>query len=377
MKQPIIKLIVPLIALSMAVTACVSSGGTDITLSSSCPLTGAKLFVTTTDFTVGGAAVITGDPPNKVCLPATGISSDAAAQVFGPRVYVINRFGFDNIQVLDAQFGYTTMTQVSVGNGSNPQDIAVYKGPKAFVSRLGNSALWIGNPFTLTTLAEIDLSPYADADGNPEAAKMVLVDNRLFVALQMLDPLWSPTAKSSIAVIDTDNNTLVTVIDLATTNPFSRLIYNPGDSKIYVGCSGGFQSWGFPAGDGGVETITIDTVNDVYTPNGIVVGEIALGGDINHLAVVSSTQAYALVSDVTFQNHLVKFNPQTGVVDPPMLSTFNWIADMVLDSSGYLYLADRDFTNPGVQIWDTATDTEIATSPISTGLPPYWLAVVQ
>ena len=66
-----------------------------------------------------------------------GVHSDALARSFGGRVYVVNRLRADNIQIIDPQQGYTTPAnaQVSVGNGTNPQDIAFMNANKAYVSR--------------------------------------------------------------------------------------------------------------------------------------------------------------------------------------------------------------------------------------------------
>ena len=50
---------------------------------------------------------------------------------------VTNRLNADNIQIIDPQQGYTTPAnaQVSVDNGTNPQDIAFVNANKAYVSR--------------------------------------------------------------------------------------------------------------------------------------------------------------------------------------------------------------------------------------------------
>lgn len=343
-----------------------------------CQLSGMRVFVTTSDFTIGSSATLSGTPPTSACIPCLWVSSDTAARAFGSKVYVVNRYGYDNIQVVDATNGFQTIQQFSVGHGGNPQDIAVVTSSKAYVSRLGNKSIWVGNPVTGKISAEINLSAYADADGIPEAAKMVVVNNRLFVALQRLDSSnwYVPTTKSSVAVIDTDTNAVKTIFDLTTKNPVTNLIYNVSDAKIYVGCAGAYQSFGNPTPDGGVETITVvDTATDTYTPNGLVIDENTLGGDVNALAVVSATQAYALVADASFANYLVRFNPTTGVKESTLLTTTAYIPDIALDGSGYLYLSDRDLHHPGVRVWDTATDTEIG-GPISTGLPPNALAVM-
>ena len=56
-------------------------------------------------------------------------------------IYVINRFGQDNIQVIDPGNHFATVKQFSTGNGSNPQDIAFLSATKAYVARYGSSDL--------------------------------------------------------------------------------------------------------------------------------------------------------------------------------------------------------------------------------------------
>ena len=59
------------------------------------------------------------------------IGSDAMAPWYKGLLYVVNRFGGDNIQVIDPAQNYATVRQFSVGNGSNPQDIAFVSPTKA------------------------------------------------------------------------------------------------------------------------------------------------------------------------------------------------------------------------------------------------------
>lgn len=356
------------------VSACMKEEKAECDIS--CPSAGARAIVTTSDFTLGSVSILYGDPPSSVCTPCVRVGGDTAVRVAGSRVYVINRWGEDNIQVLAPENSFETALQFSTGNGTNPQDIVVVNANKAFVSRLQNAKLLVVNPSTGTILDEVDLSPWADEDGMPESARMLLIDNRLFVALQRLDTrnYFIPTDKSSIAVINTDNNQVVTVIDLATTNPVTRLVYNPAESKIYVGCAGFYQSFGYLIPDGGVETITLDTATDTYTPDGLVIDEATLGGDVNAVAVVNATQAYALISDAMFMNYLVRFNPSTGTLDNTLWVSASYMPDMILDSHSYLYLADRTLNNHGIRIFDTGTD-QIAGNPLGTPLPPYALDV--
>ena len=339
------------------------------------------MFVTTTDFTSGAAAVIKGSPSFSIRQPEVSLSSDPAARSYNGKVFVINRFGADNIQVLDPAKNYNTIAQYSTGNGSNPQDIAFASESKAYISRLGEAKLLIVKPLSGKSLGSIDLSEYSDADGLPEAAKMVIVDSRLFVALQRLDSaaFYAPTdMKGLIVVIDTITGTVLDTVELATKNPVTDLIYDAASSKIFVGCAGGNRAFGYLDNDGGVESISIDIGKDEYKADGVLLDEVALGGDVLAMAMVSNKQAYALVGDESFNNYLVRFNPSDPMAGITKIwQTSSWINTIALDSEGFLYVADRDFTNPGVRVWDTSTNMQVTGSPIDVGLPPYYFALIQ
>ena len=338
------------------------------------------IFVATTDWLAAGmTAVIHGDPPTKVDLPATQISTDPVARYYNERVYVINRMGFDNIQVLNPYHDYVTEKQYSTGNGSNPQDIAFASGKKAFISRYGNSALRIVKPRSGSKLGSVELAAYADADGLPEPAKMLVVGDRLFVALQRLDSAawYVPTDKSTIAVINTTDNSVVATVDLATTNPVTDLLYDDVASKVYVGCAG---EWKFNdvTADGGVESISVDFLTDTYTADGVVIDEATLGGDIGSMVMVADDQFYAIVSDASFTNYLIRFdptNPGAGVT--VVWTTFSYIPAIAVNANEYIFVADTDFVEPGVRVWDSTTDTEITTEPIDVGMPPVALTVLK
>jgi hypothetical protein len=188
-------------------------------------------FVLTTDFRTGSYSVVdlATRSVTKDIRPG-GVHSDALARSFGGRVYVVNRLDADNIQIIDPQQGYTTPAnaQVSVGNGTNPQDIA-FVNAKAYVSRLGRTAplLLILNPTTLATLGEVDLRSLLkpnDLDGTPEPSFMLVNNGLLYVALQHLDELatlFPPLAPGKVAVIDPVTDSIVKVIQLPFMNPFS------------------------------------------------------------------------------------------------------------------------------------------------------------
>src|SRR6185295_10088614 len=114
--------------------------------------------------------------------------------------YVINRFGADNIQVLDGTT-YALVKQFSVGNGGNPYDIAFATSTKAYVTRYESTDLWIVDPTSGAHTGTVSLAGLADADGIPEMDRLEMVGPLLFVSLQRVDRNagFQPTDTSLVA----------------------------------------------------------------------------------------------------------------------------------------------------------------------------------
>ena len=341
-------------------------------------------FVLTTDFTTGSYSVVDLATRNVTRdIRRGGVHSDALARAFGGRIYVVNRLNADNIQIIDPQQGYTTPAnaQVSVGNGTNPQDIAFVSATKAYVSRLSRTApsLLILNPTTLATLGERDLRSLIkpnDLDGTPEPSFMLVNNGLLYVTLQHLDeldPLFLPLAPGEIAVIDPVTDNIVTVIQLPFTNPFPQLRFSPTLRRILVSGVGFFG-----VDDGGI--VAIDPTTNTVDPN-MRITEAALGGDITDFEIVSSTKAFAVVLDKNFESALVTFNPSTGqrlttVLGPRGVS----ISQIAINSRNELYVAVRDetTTTTGVRVFDTVTDRDLIPGPLNVGqLPPNWVLFLE
>jgi len=345
--------------------------------SDTCPAGGVFVTMVDTGYTVGKGAVLSGDPATTPCIPGTELSGDPVARYYNGKIYVINRWQADNIQVINPADNYATVGQYSTGNGTNPQDIAFASSEKAYISMLNSDELLIVNPTNGNRLGTIDLGAYADGDGIPEAAQMVKVQDRLFVALQLLDrndPWMPPTGPGKIAVIDISSDIAASSIQLSCENPVTDLYYDDTDSRIYIGCVGSYMD----ASDGGVESIKInDLATNDYTAEGVILTGADLGGNLGALAPASSTSAYAVVSDASFINHLVEFNlrnPAAGVV--PVWTASGYVPSIAVDSNGYLYLADQSPDNPGVRVWNTSTNAQVA-GPIDIGMLPTDFAVMK
>ncbi len=327
-----------------------------------------RAFAVCTDFSTGSLDAV--DLATRVVTPdAAAIGADAVARWYQGKVYVVNRFGGDNIQVIDPSNGYATVRQFSVGNGSNPQDIAFVSPTRAYVSRYGSAAIAIVDPSTGAGLGSISLAGFADSDGLPEMARMVRVDRWLFVACQRLTD-YVAANPSLIAVIDTQADTVYDVdpltpgvqgIPLTLRNPVTTFELDRTRTRLLIGCAGDYG-----VNDGGVEAIDPVGLADL----GVVVSEAALGGDLADIAVRDAHHAYALTGTGS-ESLLRSFDPTTG---DTLRTIYRYpggfsLPDMELDDRGELYVCRNDYVSPGLLVFATANDSLIA-GPLATGLPP-------
>jgi len=326
----------------------------------------AAALVVTTDYQVGAYSAMR--VHDREVRPTIELLHQDAICRFDPitgRHFVVARLGADAIDVIDPAQGWAVAREYSVGPGTNPQDIAVVAPDRALVPRYQDPLLLVVHPLEGTELGTIDLSPYADADGIPEAAWAVVRGDEVFVALQRLDN-YQPTDFSSVLVLDATSGTVEDEIRLAGNNLFAKMRHSTGVDRITIGESGRFQAL-----DGGLELI--DPVT--RTASGYVITEAALGGDITDVVVLSATQGYAVVAgiDDPFATRVLRFDPAAGEVRGELAagSGFDHAFIELSPDGSQLWVTDRTEAASGVQVFDTATDAEITSGPVGVGLPPF------
>ncbi len=338
-----------------------------------------RAFVTCTDYGVNGTlSSIQDASPFPASNIAATIGSDAVPRFYGGLLYVVNRQGGDNIQVLDPSNNFHTVIQFSTGPGSNPQDIALASSTKAYVSRYESPDLWIMNPQTGAHTGTVSLAAFADADGIPEMARMAVVGRRLFVALELLDRanFFVPTGPGKVAVIDMDTDQLidadpqaqgVQAITLTGSNPTTQFQLERSMGKLLIGETGNYG-----VNDGGVEAIDPVSLKAL----GIGATEASLGGDI--LAISASVGpgggCYGIVADASFNTSLVKFEMDGSQAIPVHQAAGFVLADVAQDDANHLWLSDRTGQSPGMWVFDGTTGQPLTNGPISTGLPPNTIA---
>jgi DNA-binding beta-propeller fold protein YncE len=332
---------------------------------------GPYAFVVTTDYTTGSFATVeisSRQATKNLCNGhLCSIFSDAIARRHRDQIYIVNRLGQDNIQILDPVHSFTTVNQYSVGAGSNPQDIAFANG-KGYITRQEMNNVLVVKPETGERIAEIDLSQFSDPDGNCEPALMASDGQYVYVAILRLNRTqkYVPSGKSYVAVIDSATDRLVgNGILLNTTNPYAGFFLD--GSNLYVGCAGSFQVL-----DGAIELIDTTTLKN----KGVIVDEQTLGGDINFFTIKNNV-IYATISDQNFSTAIKTYDISTRFMGQIVKTTGFDLAGIAINSLEELYVADRSTTNPGIRIFGAIGGREYTPTPINTGLPPLQIMFME
>lgn len=168
-----------------------------------------RLAITTTDFSTGALSILdltTGEVRPDLALATT----DSLPFYSDGRLVLLHRYTFDALDLLDPQSlalrGQQSLA-VPGALSSNPHAISI-AGDLAHVILFGAPRVQIvdiADPTRPSPAGHIDLTPLADADGNPEAHLAIRCGDTLFISIQRLDQdrLLAPTeAVDHLAAID-------------------------------------------------------------------------------------------------------------------------------------------------------------------------------
>lgn len=326
-------------------------------------------LVVTTDYQTGSYAVV--DAESLDVASNVGIIHDDSVCRFDGMTatpFVVARLGADAVDVLDPRANWEVANEYSVSPSSNPQDIAVVSDERAYVTRYGDPEVLVVHPTDGTVIDTVDLSPWADADGNPEASWALLHDETLFVTIQKLDN-FMPTGASSVLEMDPLTGEVQGEFGLSGANVYGKLRYNEKLEKIVL-----IESGFYGDNDGGIELL--DPVTGELS--GFIASEEQLGGDLSDAVIVDDTKGYAVVG-VPFgdgvHNRLISFDPSTGDKIADILVYDSWSLGFIeLSPDGErLWISDRTPEAPGIRVFSTATDEEITAEPVDVGLPPFMI----
>lgn len=351
-----------------------------------------KLAVVSSDFASGGRFSVL-NPELQISTPNfLNVHSDAVVRYQREKVIIINRLNRDSIQVLDPNLGFLLEKEFSTGSGTNPQDLVWVDNTRAFVTLYNSNELKIFDmslglatrSISLSHLVEKSSSGSSGIDGLVEPHRMYQKDNSLFVQLQRLDRndvsgFPAPNTNSLLIEINLQTETIVREIPTPVPNPISRIqeISIFGEPHLLMCLAGrlGFIS----QLDGGIFAFRLSDRSFINQP---IYSETIAGGDILDFVVYSETEGYAFILDKSFNKFIQKFNPQTGekILELAYFpSTAGTIAGLAISKSGKLYIADANFQNPGITIFDITSPKprKLNPTPIPVGLRPFDMVVIE
>jgi hypothetical protein len=347
------------------------------------PLGGAndKLFVVSSDFQKTGTIRFLKLSTGEWLGDPLRINSDAMARYLGlfGEVWVLNRFGADNLQPVEKNLE-RTRPERKVGNLTDLQDVVDVSANRLLVASQASPEIWEIDTqkwektrgYSFEKVIADDGELVMDIDGSPEPGSFWKNDDEVWVQLRRLDrnsALFDPRDRAYIAVLDTQMGTIRSAHKLAATNPTADLKTDV-EGNLYVAQAGyvGQKS----QKDGLIEKWDPKT----YKSLGAVVTEAKLGGDIVDFEILSDTLGVAIVASPN--SKLVRFNPKTGEVigkplsESPEYAYFQVLADR---GRGVVYLVDRTSISSRIRVFDVANAREVGPG-IDPGLPAFQIGFV-
>ncbi|MEQ1570960.1 MAG: hypothetical protein ABMA64_35350 [Myxococcota bacterium] len=197
-----------------------------------CALDAPQLVVASTNFESGALAVI--DPASgRRCDPAASAGPDPAVRAFPGRVVVFDRTGGTSIRDYAPGVYEAPRIELAAEPGANVHDVLPV-GDELWVAAYERDGIarygWDGE-----RRGEISLAPWADADGLPEADRLVATPSGAYVGLQRLTrPAWTSDG-GAVASLSADG-----VLEVWDVGPNPKLYADPSDPERLVALTGVF-----------------------------------------------------------------------------------------------------------------------------------------
>jgi hypothetical protein len=329
---------------------------------------GATAFAVATDFATTGVASTVSIPELDVTVNAIeGVATtDPVVRHQGDRLFVVNRFGQDNVTVLDSA-RLTLVDQLSTGAGSNPQDAAAV-GDTLFVAALGEPGILVldlARP-EAGVVDVIDLAQLDAEDGNPDCSSVVALGEQVVAVCGILDENLAPRGPGAVALIDGARRALVQTAPLTQVRPFGLAQASADESTVLIPT---IEDFARPAGPGCLERVVVG--EDSLRAAGCLVENADLGGFVSALATVPDGLWMTVTTsfdpdDLGPYGDLVSL-PAGGKPDRIELADDLRPMDLAICPSGHVVLSDA---TRGVRVLAPGAERELTRGPLDIGLPP-------
>ncbi len=286
-------------------------------------------------------------------------TNDSVVRRFGDKLYIVNRFGADNVTIVDTTTKQL-VAQISTGAGTNPQDVAVV-GDSIYVCAFNSgSIIVLDETDEQATPTLIDISSY-DADGVPNCGSIIEVGGTLYAALGILDENFTSQGGKVVA-IDTADDTISTDFDLTHNNPFGLFEASPSDGP-FLGDLLIATTEDFGTGNGCVERVTPGA-----SPSsaGCLIQNSELGGYVSKLQIVDNSVVLAVSTSFT-EGKLVRVDA-SGTLSPQSITPGEQhVTDFVACPSGDILANDR--TQGTIRVFGANDEERTASTGLDIGLP--------
>jgi hypothetical protein len=310
-------------------------------------------------------------------IVASVAQGDPVLRQHGDKLYVINRYGSNNITILNAKT-LAFEEQISTGEASNPQDVAVV-GDKLYVPAMGTKGVVVIEPGA-SAHKTIDLSALdtvgGDDDGVPECMSAYAIDTRVFVVCGVLDG-FAAVEPAKVAIIDTATDTMVGSLSLTHGNPVGHLERTPADSVFGGDLLLATVPDYIDYTSGCIERISTGTSPAATC----ALTNQELGGYVNATSVAhdGSTLYIAVATyEAGFTNPtgtLEGLDLESGMLwTAPLSSSSQLIVDVAACPNGDVVATDQTFNKGGLRVWSGTTERTTDAKPI--GMPPATNALV-
>lgn len=188
-----------------------------------------------------------GSSPNRRGPDSLPIYHDSRVFVRGGSVYVLERFGADNLLKYNPVSG-KVVYQVHLGDGANPSDFLIREDGTAIVSLADSPKLMVVDTATGKTLRSVDFSTYAHvpdsaasrAGYSPHAFALAQTGDTLLVGLQRRNSDWMQYGELSVVLV-LDAKTLA-VRDTLQAPAYNASNLWVTDDAIFFACQGRYDS---------------------------------------------------------------------------------------------------------------------------------------
>jgi hypothetical protein len=290
-----------------------------------------------------------------------GASGDPVVRADAGRIFVVNRFGADNVTIVDGRL-FELVAQFSTGPGTNPQDVAIH-GDTLFVPVFGAAAVkGFRLRIPIERLVDVGTSSY-DEDGNPNAASSLTVGDRIYVTLGILDdtdPFFTPKGPGQVLILDAQTREELGLVTLPSANPlgFLHRAHLGGESLLTA------TAPSFSAADGCLARVSIA---DPPSADCLVDNNV-LGGYVTGLAPTPEGPIFVAVSPAFGEGRLHRITAPNTVDAEPLSSPEQVVTDAAYcGPTGQLVYNDQ--ITGGLHVYDVAAGTHVNDEPLDIGLP--------